>query len=522
MTDCDVIVVGAGHNGLVAASRLAGAGLKTLVIEAQPVAGGSCITDEFHPGFRVSTLAHAVQPANLVFDDLHLDDYGLQLIGPNPYLIAPMPDGRSVVLSTDPSVTEESIAQFSAADARRYPEYRSTLARIGTFVSEALTMPPPDIEQSQRSDLWSLLRLGRRLRGLGKADAYRLLRWGPMSVADFACEWFESEPLRAICAGSGIFGTALGPRSAGSAAVLLMQKALGPARLVRGGLGAFSSALAAAARAAGAEVRLGAPVARIDVENGQTAGVTLQTGEKIRSRIVVSNADPKQTLLRLIDPIALDPGFLTRVRSYRAVGTVAKINIALSGLPRFTALHMSHDAAALPGVIQIGPSIDYLERAFDASKYGNWSARPYLEITIPSLSDPALAPPGAHVMSINAQFAPYRLRGTDWTAAREPFADAVIETIAEYAPDIRRMILHRQIITPADLESRYGLTGGHIFHGELALDQLFTMRPFLGWAQYRMPIKGLYLCGAGTHPGYGVTGLPGWLAAGEILRTREK
>ena len=519
MTDRDVIVIGAGHNGLVAASRLARAGLRTLVVEARADAGGSCITEEFHPGFRVSTLAHSAQPASIVLDELGLAGYGLELIGPNPYLFAPMPDGRSLVLSTDPVITAESIEQFSKADARTYPEYRSTLARIGVFVSDVLAASPPDIERSQRSDLWSMLRLGRRLRALGKKDAYRLLRWGPMSAADFVSEWFESDPLRAVYASRGIFGTSLGPHSAGSTAVLLVQAALGTPRLVRGGLGAFSSALAAAARTAGAELRLGSPVARIDVQNGRAVGVTLETGEMLRSQIVVSNVDPRQTLLRLVDPVSLEPGFLARVRSYRAAGTVAKINLALSDLPRFTSAPSSNNPAALSGSIHIGPSIEYLERAFDASKYGNWSARPYLDITIPSLSHPALAPAGAHVMSINAQFAPYRLRATDWAAASEPFADAVIDTLAEYAPDIRRAILHRQIITPADLESRYRLTGGHIFHGELALDQLFTMRPLLGWARYRMPITGLYLCGAGTHPGYGVTGLPGWLAAGEILKT---
>ena len=244
----------------------------------------------------------------------------------------------------------------------------------------------------------------------------------------------------------------------------------------------------------------------------------LTSGEELRATTVVSNADPRRTLLGMVDPVELEPGFLARIRSYRSAGNVAKINLALRELPRFTALPSSGDARALAGCIHIGPDLEYLERAFDASKYGTFSPRPYLDVAIPSISDPTLAPAGAHVMSINAQFAPYRLRGTDWTAAGPLLADAVIDTLSQYAPNLRSLIIHRQVITPVDLESAYGLTGGHIFHGELALDQLFTMRPLLGWARYRMPIAGLYLCGAGTHPGYGVSGLSGLNASREILK----
>ena len=278
----------------------------------------------------------------------------------------------------------------------------------------------------------------------------------------------------------------------------------GAQRLVRGGLGSLTSALASAARAAGAEIRTDAEVRRIHVKDGRATGVALSSGEDLYAKAVVSNADPRRTFLGLIDPVELEPGFLARVRSYRASGTVAKINLALSALPNFTSL--KGDERALAGFIHIGPELDYLERAFDSSKYGMWSPHPYLEATIPSLTDPTLAPAGAHVMSITAQYAPYRLRDTNWASASSPFADAVIATLTSYAPNLASSILHRQVITPADLESQYGLTGGHIFHGELALDQLFTMRPLLGWARYRTPISGLYLCGAGTHPGYGVSG----------------
>jgi len=324
--------------------------------------------------------------------------------------------------------------------------------------------------------------------------------------------------LRAAIAAGGIFSTSLGPRSAGSAAVLLMRLCAGegPQRLVRGGLGSLSAALASAARAAGADIRTGVEVSRIDVKDGRATGVTLKSGEVLDAKAVVSNADPRRTLLGMVDPIHLAPGFLARIRTYRAAGTVAKINLALSGLPHFTS--MAGTDRSPSGFIHIGPELDYLERAFDASKYGLWSPRPYLEVTIPSLTDPALVPAGGHVMSITAQYAPYRLRDTTWDVESAPFADAVIATLAAYAPDLPSLILRRQVITPVDLETDYGLTGGHIFHGEVALDQLFTMRPLLGWARYRTPIRGLYLCGSGTHPGYGVSGLSGLNAAREILK----
>jgi len=514
----DVVFVGAGHNGLTAAAVLARRGVKTLVLEARPHVGGAAITEELHPGFNISTLAHSAQPAAALMTDLRLVEHGLELIEPDPYLFAPLLDGRSLLLSHDVGATANSIGAFSSEDARRYPEFCATLSRVRALTGDVMARTPPDIEQPSNADVWSMLMMGRQFRGLGKKDAYRLLRWAPMSAADFVSEWFESEPLRAVIASGGVLGTAFGPRSAGSAAVLLMRMGSGDGRqrLVRGGLGSLTAALASAARAAGAEIRTNAEVRRIHVTEGRATGITLASGEELQAKIVVSNADPRRTLLGLIDPVELEPGFLARIRSYRAAGTVAKINLALSGLPDFAAL--PGDVRALGGFIHIGPELDYLERAFDASKYGAWSPRPYLEVTIPSVTDPTLAPPGAHVMSITAQYAPYRLRFAEWADASARFADAAIDTLAAYAPNLKSLILHRQVISPVDLESKYGLTGGHIFHGELALDQLFTMRPLLGWARYRTPIRGLYMCGAGTHPGYGVSGLSGLNAAREILK----
>jgi phytoene dehydrogenase-like protein len=511
----DVIVIGAGHNGLVAASGMARAGLKTLVLERSSRIGGAAITSEIHPGFRISTLSHASHLAPAVAAAMDLARHGLELIDPEPRLFVPAGDGRNLILSRDAGASGASIAQFSARDAERYPEFLSVVGRITQFASAVQETTPPDIEQTSRGDLWTLLKLGRRFRGLGSRDAYRLLRWAPMSVADFASEWFESEPLRAAVAGPGIFGTACGPRSAGSTAVLLMHLGAGGGpKFVKGGLGALTAAMAATARAAGVEIRTGSDVARVDITSGRAVGVTLASGEQLRAKAVVSNADPRRTLLGMVDPIELSPSFLERIRSYRSSGRVAKINLALSDLPRFPGA----DPRALAGRIQIGPTTDYLEHAFDASKYGGFSPHPYLDITIPSLADPALAPAGAHVMSIAASFAPFRLRGADWITAGPAFADAVVDALARFAPGIGSLIVRRQVITPADLESEFGLTGGHIFHGELALDQLFTMRPLLGWARYRTPIHALYLCGAGTHPGYGVSGLSGLHASREVVR----
>jgi phytoene dehydrogenase-like protein len=350
---------------------------------------------------------------------------------------------------------------------------------------------------------------------------FSLLRWAPMAVADLAAEFFETELLRATVAARGIFGTFFGPWSAGTGLLLLLRAAADPAgsgSFAVGGAGAITQAMAAAAQQAGAEIRTGAEVIEISVKNGVAQGVVLSTGEQILARAVISNADPKRTFLKLTDPSLLSPSFTKRLQNYRMNGTVAKVNLALSGLPKFTALVGNEESLA--SKIQIGPEIDYLERAFDESKYGNFSSAPYLEVTIPSLIDPSLAPKGKHVMSIYMQYAPYKLKTGSWQDESQRFAlgDTVVKTLTQYAPDLRGKILHHQIITPQDLEDTYGLTGGHIFHGELALDQIFTMRPMLDWARYRTPIHNLYLCGSGTHPGTGLTGGSGANSAREILK----
>jgi phytoene dehydrogenase-like protein len=528
----DVIIVGGGHNGLVAAFYLAKAGFKPLVLERRAQVGGCAVTDEFHPGFRCSTLAHNTGPLRAdIVRDMQLEKHGLKLTTPEVSTVSLLPDGRALVLYSDAKKAAEEIAQWSQKDAASYADFGAALGKIGKVIGEALLLTPPDIDSPSSGDLWGMLKTGRSVRNLGKRDLYRVLRWGPMAVADLVAEFFDTEPLRATIAARGIFGTFLGPWSAGSALVLLLRAAADPSsnsspagsvQFPAGGVGAITLAMAEAAKRAGAEIRTGEDVAEIRVKDGVATGVVLTSGEEISARAVVSNADPKRTLMRLVDPAHLAPDFIQKIKNYRSVGTVAKINLALSALPEFTSLKAKGNGNLLRGRIQISPEIDYLERAFDESKYGNFSRQPYIEITFPSLSDPSLAPAGQHVMSIYMQYAPYQLKNSDWEGQGIALGETVVKTIAQYAPNLQQIILRHQIITPKDLEETYGLTGGHIFHGELALDQFFTMRPLLDWARYQTPIEHLYLCGNGTHPGTGLTGGSGANAAREIAKALKR
>jgi len=520
----DVVIIGGGHNGLVTAFYLAKAGFKPLVLERRSQPGGAAITDEFHPGFRCSTLAHAAGPIRPdIIRDMQLQRHGLKLITPDVGVAALSPDGRALILHNDARKSAEEISKFSAKDASRYPQFQQSLAKMGKVIGEVLAMPPPNIDDPSKGDLWGMLQTGRAVRKLGKKDMYRLLRWGPMAVADLAAEYFETELLRATIAARGIFGTFFGPWSAGTSLVLLIRAAgdshpAGSAHFAAGGMGSVTEAMASAAKAAGAEIRSNVEVIEVRVKDGVAISVVLSTGEEIGTKAVVSNADPKRTLLKLVDPTHLSPDFVQKLQHYRMPGTVAKVNLALSALPNFTALQSTDNGNALSGRIHIGHEIDYLERAFDESKYGNFSRQPYLEIAIPSVSDPSLAPDGQHVMSIYMQYAPYKLKASDWESQRSALGETVVKTVTQYAPNLPELILSHQIITPQDLEETYGMTGGHIFHGELALDQFFTMRPLLDWGRYRMPIQNLYLCGSGTHPGAGLTGGSGANAAREVLK----
>jgi len=519
----DVIVLGGGHNGLVAAAYLAAAGLKTLVLERRPLVGGACVTEELLPGHRFSTASYVcslLRPE--IVRELRLRERGLEIL-PCLTTFTPLPDGRSLLLGLDPGSDARQIARFSGKDAEAYPRFNAAIARAADVVRPTLSMTPPDLPSPGLADALRLLRLGNRFRKLPLADQTLLLKLMTMSCADLLDEWFESPELKASLAAVGTIGTRGSPRTPGTAFVFLhyalgeVDGSAGTWGFVRGGMGGVADALAAAARANGATIRVGAAVERILVKDGSARGVVLEGGEEIRGRVVVSNADPKRTFLRLVDRADLPPEFVRGIETLRCTGNSAKINLALSELPDFTAL--PGDGPHLRGAIQVcGEDPVYLEDAFDDFESGRPSRKPYLEIVIPSTVDATLAPPGRHVMSISVKFAPYRLADGDWDSEREGLGDLALATLADYAPNIRRAVVYRQVLTPLDLERVYGLTGGNICHGDMAPDQLFVMRPLLGWARYRTPIANLYLCGSGAHPGGGVMGAPGRNAAREILK----
>jgi len=520
-----VVLIGGGHNALITAFYLAKGGFKPLVLERREMVGGGAITEEFHPGFRASTLAHTLGPLRSdIARDMKLETFGCEILYPGPRVFAPTPDGDALLFWNDNAKTAAGISRISAKDSAKFIKFADSLDHLTGVLDQLVSITPPAIDKPSPEDLWNLFKTGRSVRTLGKHGIFDLLRWGPMAVADFVAEFFETELIRAVIAARGIFGTALGPWSAGSTAVLLMRAAcdthpVGTAAFPRGGLGNFTHALAESAKQAGAEIRTDSEVQQIRIKDGAVTGIVLAGGEEIAVEAVVSGVDPKRTFFNLVDASQLDPTFANRMKNFRANGTVAKVNLALGGLPTFSSLDPTEGfLEALSGRIHIGPEIDYLERAFDASKYGEFSKAPYLDVTIPTILDPSLAPDGKHVLSAYVQFAPYKLREGDWDTRRRDLGHTVIKTLAVYAPNLPGLVEGMQVITPKDLETSYGFTGGHIFHGELALDQLFTMRPVLDWARYKTPIRGLFLCGSGTHPGNGLTGASGANAAREIIR----
>jgi phytoene dehydrogenase-like protein len=514
-----IVIIGGGHNGLAAAFYLAKAGLKPIVLEARATCGGGAITEELAPGFLCPVLSHHTPLASSLARDMDLGRYGLQTLRSDVDTFAPAADGAPLVTYHEIPKAAHSIGRNSASDATIYPAYRTVIGQVAGVVASLLQSPAPDIDRPGLHDVWNLLQTGRRFRALDRRTRYRLLRWGPMPVADLAREWFQSELLCASIAGPAVSGTMLAPRSAGSGLVLLLHEAVrqlaGGSWKARGGPGAVTQAMAAAARAAGADIRTSTRVDHIVVSDDRVRAVIIGK-QRLAADAVVSAVDPKTTFLRLMDPSDLPPDFLAKIRNYRAAGTVAKVNLALSALPDFGV-----PPETLGGRIHIGPHLDYLEHAFDHAKYGEMSAKPWLDVAIPSVLDPGLAPAGAHVMSIYVHYAPHRLRGGDWGAARQPLLRTVIDTLEQYAPNLGTSVTGAQVITPADLETEYGLSGGHFFHGELALDQIVTMRPLLGYARYAGPVRGLYMCSAGTHPGGFMTGLSGKLAARDIVRSIE-
>ncbi len=521
----DAIVIGGGHNGLVCAAYLARAGLDVLILERRAVLGGASVTEEPWPGYRVSTLAYLCSLLQeRIIRELELVRFGYHVYAKDPAFFTPFPDGRHLLFWQDQRRTCEEIARFSRRDAEAYPRYEAFLERLARFAERMLLRTPPALTRSGLRDYLELGRLGLDFLHMDDAERIGHLRIFTQSVADFLAPWFESEEVKVTLATDGVIGTNGGPRTPGTAYVLLhhvMGKVNGHRGLwgfVRGGMGGVAAALASAAQAAGATIRTEAPVARVLVTQGRAGGVVLGNGEEIRSRIVVSGADPKRTFLHLVEASHLPEEFLTAVRNIRMEGCSMKINLALDGLPSFRALPGSTLLPHHRTTIHLCPSIDYIERAWDEAKYGRPSSQPMLEITIPTTYDDSLAPPGKHIMNIFLQYTPYRLHEGNWHQLKESYADRVLALVEEYAPGFRNLVLHRQVISPLDLEETYGLTGGNIFHGEMAVDQLFFLRPVPGWAQYRTPLRGLYLCGSGTHPGGGVMGAPGYNAAREILR----
>jgi phytoene dehydrogenase-like protein len=525
-TRYDVIVIGGGHNGLVNAAYLARAGKKVLVLERRHVLGGAAVTEEIFPGFKFSVCSYVVSLLRPeIIRELDLPRHGLEIL-PLDGTFTPMPSGDYLWRVNDHAKTRREIARHSRVDAEAYEEFGKAMVAMCRFVKPILAMSPPDPTTLHPRDLRKLFVLGRRFQALPSDDKYALIQLMTMSAADFLDQWFETDVLKATMSASGIIGTFLGVRSPGTAYVLLhhyMGEIDGAFRswgFSRGGTGAISEAIAGAAREAGAEIRTQAPIARILVKGGRANGVALENGDEILADIISSSVDPHLTFMKMIEPDELPGEFLDEVRRYKFRGSSGKVNLALDALPDFHCL--PGPGLHLRGAISISPAVEYMERAYDQAKYGNFSSRPYIDVVIPSLTDPSVAPPGKHVLSCFVQYAPYKLKEGTWEEKREAFGDAVIETLAEHAPNIKNIIAGRQVLTPLDLEREFGLTEGNIFQGELSLEQLFFLRPVPGWAKYRTPIENLYLCGSATHPGGGIMGAPGRLAAMEILKGWKK
>jgi phytoene dehydrogenase-like protein len=519
----DAVIIGGGHNGLTCAAYLARAGRRVLVLERRHLVGGASVTEEVYPGFKFSACSYVISLLRpWILRDLDLPRHGLEIL-PLESTFTPHPDGSYLLRDGDAERTRLAIARYSRHDAEIYPEFGRVMGELGRLVKPMLDGSAPDPMSTDPRKLADLLRLGRRVLGRGEDWAALALKMSTMSAVEFLSEWFESERLIAPMSVSGIIGTFLGVRSPGTAYVLLhhyMGEIDGAFRswgLARGGTGALSEAIAGAARGFGAEIRTESPVDRILMRNGTATGVVLEDGEEIPARAVVSGVDPHRTFFGLVGEEHLEDEFATSVRRFKLRGSSGKVNLALDGLPQFASL--PGDGLHLRGDITIAPSVDYLERAYDDAKYGDFSRQPFMDVVIPSLTDPSVAPPGKHVMSIFVQYAPYHLASgpQTWEGRREEFGDTVIRTLAEYIPGFENLILHRHVVTPWDMEKTYGLTEGNIFHGELSLEQLAFQRPAAGWAEYRTPVRRLWMCASGTHPGGGLMAAPGALCARAML-----
>ena len=522
----DAIIIGAGHNGLVTACYLARANWKVLVLERRYIVGGACVTEEnTFPGFKVSTAAYVnslFRPE--IIRDLRLPDYGFELAERNPSSFSPFLDGRYLMLGPEKDMNLREIAKFSARDAQRYPQYEAMLERVASVIEPTLTQTPPNVAKPGLADLFKMAPLGRAMQklGPGMGEAIEVLTGPARPILD---RWFESEELKATLATDAIIGAFASPSMPGTAYVLfhhVMGETNGKRGVwsyVKGGMGGLTQALAKAATDLGVEIRTEAEVDKILVRDNAVSGVALKSGDEFQSRRVASNADCNVTFKKLLDPDVLPPEFAAAVDRISYDSASAKINVALAALPNFTACAGSAPGPQHRGTVHLCPDQDFIERGYDDAKYGLPSREPIVECTIPSAVDPSVAPPGKHLMSMFVQYAPYKLKDGEWTQARkDQFADSCFDIVEQHAPGFKNSVLGRQILSPVDLERTFNLTGGNIFQGSMALHQLFMFRPVPGFAGYRTPVKGLFLCGAAAHPGGGVMGAAGWNAAREMLK----
>jgi phytoene dehydrogenase-like protein len=518
----DVIVVGAGHNGLVCAAYLARRGLDVLVLEGRTAPGGAAATDEPWPGYKISTASYVVSlmPERIISEfELRRHGYRVTILEPDYYV--PYEDGTSLTLWGEPGKCAEEIAKFSEADAAAYPSFDAYLTRLGGLVHELLYVVPPNL---RLSDARSWIRLGARLRHWTGRDAAEVIRLFTLSAADLLGEWFTDDRVKGALATQAIIGAWTGPMSPGSAYVLLhhwmgeVEGHAGAWAWVHGGMGAVGEVMQRSAAAHGAEVRTGAPVGRVVLEDGRAAGVELEDGSVIRGRRVISNAHPVTTLLDLVGDANLPEEVAADVRHYRSRSGSVKVNLALSRLPRPKAWDGPLPGDPHTGILSISPSIDYLERAWDDAKYGRMSTHPYIEAVFPTVFEPGLAPDGNHIALCFTQFGPYELADGGWAEGATVYGNRIVETLATYAPGFESSVLEMEVLPPPELEKRFGLIGGNIFQGDMSVDQMFSMRPIAGYADYRTPVRHLYMCGSGTHPGGGVMGVPGYNCARVVAR----